>query len=565
MFKKIFKDDLLCLKLCLAAISLVLLLLVWNNRETSPIYSDGAGYYEFLPAFLQYKDPWLINLQVRGLNTWNNGLGASCYYVEESGRHIILYPIGVALLLSPFYLLAHMFCWLSGEIGDSYSYVFQFFIRIGAITYFIIGSYYLLKSALIYVNTKFLLVIYALLIFSTNLVHYVVYDSCFSHAYSYFLVCMLIYFIKNNKLPDCKSLLKIGTIFGLLLLIRNTNIIFIILIINYLIKDRLDVTSKEILYLLLPIFIICFPQFLYNYYASNKIFFTAYTELGNNFSNLLSPKIFDVLFSVNIGWLFWNPICLIFLLFGLLSLRKVKDNLVFREYISYLLVLIIQVYIVSSWYMPSFGACFGHRAFVEFLPLVFLFGCLSWYYFSKNIYSRIILYIIFPLFTLFNFYLMFSYWGNRIPWDYKTINNIILSLPLDIDDVYLKSVSSIYEENKILLKYSEAKVCGIPSGHKSLNIDVYNQSGSYLMLNIFDINLAYRMFDFDFTLIEEYKPIERTTIGIIKPFGVKKLRINIELPEKGGLYYIKPCIVHENVKWCMDEAYVNPFIPCLVN
>ena len=565
MLKKILKDDIMCLKLYLTVISLVLLLLVWNNKEISPIYSDGAGYYEFLPALLQYKDLGLNNLQNRGVNNWNNGLGASCYYVEESGRHIILYPIGVALLLSPFYLLAHFSCWLSGGIGDSYSYIFQFFIRIGAITYFIVGSYYLLKSVLLYVNIKSLIIFYSLFIFATNIIHYVVFDSCFSHVYSYFLVCMIIYFTKQKEFSNCNNLIKLGTIFGFILLVRNTNIIFVFLIINNFIKNRIYINNKKIISLILPVSTICIPQFLYNYYASNQIFFSAYTRLGDNFLNLLSPKILDVLFSVNIGWFFWNPICLLFLVFGLFSLRKVKDKLTFREYNSYLLVLIVQLYIVSSWYMPSFGACFGHRAFVEYLPLVFLFGCLSCYYFLKNIYSRIITYITFFLFAIYNCFFMFSYWGNRIPWDYKTVNNMILSLPFNIDDIYLKSVSNIYEEEKLLLNYSEAKVCGIPLGKKSLSVDICNHSDSYLMLNIFDINLACRIYDSEFTLIEEDKPIERTAIGIIKPLGVKKLRINIQLPEKVGLYYLKPCIVHENVKWCIGEAYDYPFIPCIVN
>jgi hypothetical protein len=561
--EKISKNYRLITKLYFLFVASILLLISWNNKNINPICSDGAGYYEYLPAFFHYDDLWLENLEERGLNNWKNGLGVSCYYSEETNKNIILYPIGVSVLLSPFYFLAYALSLLFHQEIDPYSSIFQLLTRIGAIFYFILGSYLLMSKICKRFNCIKIIILFTLTITSTNVVSYIAFDSCFSHIYSFSFVCILISYLINYFSENTINFFHVGFILGILFLIRNTNIIFIVLLFPVFWDNYKLINFKNLISFNIPFFIIVLPQLIYNYYGSGKILFSAYSNLGKNFDKLSNPDIFNVLFSVNYGWFFWCPICLFSIFIGILNV-KLNKGIKSILYIS-LLVITLQIYIVSSWYMQGFGSSYGHRGFVEYIPLTLIFLLLSSSFLFSRKYLTIFFLSFFTLISFINICIMKSYWKNDIPSDYKTLNNIILSLPFDIDDFYLKSASSIYQENKILLKYSEAKVCGIPSGHKSLNIDVYNQSGSYLMLNIFDINLAYRIFDSDFTLIEEYKPIERTTIGIVKPFGVKKLRINIELPEKVGLYYIKPCIVHENVKWCMGEAYVNPFIPCLVN
>jgi hypothetical protein len=76
------------------------------------------------------------------------------------------------------------------------------------------------------------------------------------------------------------------------------------------------------------------------------------------------PHLLQVLFSVQKGLFFWSPI-LVLAIAGLFYLRRYDRGLAYGAAVA----LPMFAYVVSSWLAWGYGGSFGHRAFVESLPL----------------------------------------------------------------------------------------------------------------------------------------------------------------------------------------------------
>ncbi|MBD2127323.1 hypothetical protein H6F97_13200 [Microcoleus sp. FACHB-1] len=69
------------------------------------IRSDGDGYYIYLPTLLIHKT---LNFSVLKQQFMGNIINCPGIYLHPTtGKFMNIYPIGVAVLMSPFFLLAH--------------------------------------------------------------------------------------------------------------------------------------------------------------------------------------------------------------------------------------------------------------------------------------------------------------------------------------------------------------------------------------------------------------------------------------------------------------------------
>src|SRR5262249_23109523 len=76
------------------------------------------------------------------------------------------------------------------------------------------------------------------------------------------------------------------------------------------------------------------------------------------------PELLQVFGGVKKGLFFWAPVLLLALP-GFCWLRRAAPSWKWAVPVS----LLIQFYLVSSWWEWGYGWTFGHRAFVEFMPL----------------------------------------------------------------------------------------------------------------------------------------------------------------------------------------------------
>src|SRR3989442_8966758 len=145
------------------------------------ITSDGFGYYSYLPAVFIYRDMqytffekvYREHLPNAPMPTFSNDI---------NGKKANKYFVGEAVLLAPFFLVAHISSHLFGYPTDGYSGIYQLFVILGAVFYLGLGCYYCFKLLQLY-NTSIVVIMFSItvVVFGTNLFHYVAVEPSMSH------------------------------------------------------------------------------------------------------------------------------------------------------------------------------------------------------------------------------------------------------------------------------------------------------------------------------------------------------------------------------------------------
>ncbi len=372
-----------------------------------------------------------------GLNTFEKKYNSSEASILGFNRvsdekYIDKYPIGVAVMLSPFFLIGHILSMIFGTSLTGWSFFYQYSSFYGGIFYFLIGLIFLKRILDKYFSSSITLFSLLVIVLGTNLFNYAVYENIFSHVYSFLLITLFIYLIpKWLKNKTIKNTIFLGLNLGFIALVRPTNIIVALAIILYGINSWKSFLKRikslmnnymKLLLMFLLFLIVLIPQVLYWEYATGNFFVYSYGEEGFNF---LKPEIFRVLLGASKGLFFWSPI----LIFSVIGLFMLKGRV--RSYLTaFLVILMIQVYIVSSWWNWEYGWSYGHRAFTDFLG-IFALGLAGFYSFLKNIYLKVIMYILTYFLTFLSVFQMVQYWMRILPPARTTLEDyftIFLSL-----------------------------------------------------------------------------------------------------------------------------------------
>lgn len=314
-----------------------------------------------------------------------------------------IYPIGTAILLIPFFYLAHLvtiFLQILGLSlpGDGYSIIYQTIAAIGSLLYAFGGVIliYLLGKRFFEPEIAFFASVCLLL--ATPLIYYITMEPLTSQPISFFCVSLFIYLWYKTRLNRrFYEWIILGALAGLMSIVRYQDAFFLLIpvIDSLIITIRQGGGLKTLLsifgFMLIAI-VVALPQFKVNNFLFGSFLMTGYSEIG--FPYLTSPKILYSLFSWERGLLVWSPI-LSFALIGLYwFVRRFK-------LIGGLLIIsfLIQLYVVSSWSDPSQGDSFGNRILLN-SSLIFALGLMQ---FLKNTqtYKKLFL-VIFTLLILTN-------------------------------------------------------------------------------------------------------------------------------------------------------------------
>mgnify|MGYP005781615593 CR=1 FL=1 len=351
-------------------IPLVILLLTLSvfyfckySQITNFIQGDGRSYYQYLIDIFITHDFSAVNK----------------------------YPIGTALLQMPFFLIAHLITLItSPEMCDGYSFFYNAAVYISAVFYNFLGCFFIYNIIVKRYNWISAMFTVFSVSFGTMLLYYSTYDCSYSHVYS-FAICSaslnyVIYYDKNILNKNTSTHKKIFTSFilgflaGLIILIRNTNAIFLLVYFLYdvtnfkILKLRLRkiFNFKILIYQILGILIAFLPQAVYWKIQSGHFIINSY---GNEeFYYWNNPKITYVLFSDAKGLFIFCPILLISMICLLIFRKELKE---FRTMIW--TVFILNTYIISSWWAWWMGFGYSCRLFCDILclfalPLGALFG-----------------------------------------------------------------------------------------------------------------------------------------------------------------------------------------------
>lgn len=391
----------------------------YSGVDMPVIHSDGARYYSYLVSFLLLKD-FSFNKYIENYSNVENIRGF--IYYDNTGNYLPKNTVGVAVMALPFFFIAYLLSMIFGYPLDGVSFFFQHAYGLSGIFYGFLGLILIAKILKKFFTDKVIIFSIIAITFGTNLFHYLTFDSGFSHAYSFFLIVLLIYatikWYEDKK--TYRESLVLGLILGLTTLVRPTNIIAIFILLFYgitdfkSIKERILLLKKNLrkIAVIITSFILSvLPQMIIWKIGAGRWIINSYQD-----EKLFTfpPHLVAVLFSVRAGLLFWSPI-LIFSIVGFYYLKKKSSELFSPVLIFSVLSLLIIASNTRWWY----GASFGHRGFVESYSLL-IFPMASFFSAVRSDKKKIVkiaVFILGILFICYSLIQMYFFWTAKISAD----------------------------------------------------------------------------------------------------------------------------------------------------
>jgi len=401
MFKQILQGLKSPISITLISIMVILLvsdynLALKNEKWKYTVHTDAADYYSYLPAvFIDH-------------------------HFDENDENPVKYFVGTAIMNLPFFGMACMASFICGYPVDGTGALFTLFISLGTLFYFIIGLYFFSKFLEYYISRTWVICLtLATVAFSTVIFYYTVHSPGWAHIPAFAISCFLLFHFKKITVSfNRQSVISIIAGLGLLFFVRPTDSVILVIapfiagdfktfleIVKRAFKEK---TAVIIGVLLALIPLIC-QLSIYKAYSGSFIIWS-YSKEGFNF---LEPEIFNVLFSYAKGFFVYTPICFV-ALFGLVKLTKTNRFLA----IGVGIYILLNVYIISSWWCWNYGYSYGPRAFIEHYPLFFLL--LALLLDVKSLIQKTVMIIIITLLTFLNLFQINQATNGILDHDFKT-------------------------------------------------------------------------------------------------------------------------------------------------
>lgn len=321
-----------------------------------PFHNDVDQYYSYLVAqFIHHDFSFHFPHQ---------------YWLIESpiGDMIPKVTMGMAMFYFPFFVIGNNIAYLYGYDPLGYSAPYAWSIHFGTLLYVFVGFWYMRKTLLLFFSEWVSAVTMLLILFATNLFYYTYREGEMTHSYLFFLFSLFFYHsIKWHFTRHFRYLCYISIIGGFVALIRPTEILIFLIPLFYQVNSGSTVMGKlrelaqlkwKLLILVVLFVLPLIPQFLFwKSFADQYLFFSYGSNEGFFFTD---PKIYSVLFGWHKGWFIYTPL-VFFIVAGLLMMwfRWKQMALPLTIY------LLLNIYIVSSWWDWGFGGAFGMRALVQ--------------------------------------------------------------------------------------------------------------------------------------------------------------------------------------------------------
>jgi len=157
------------------AIFAVLTLFIKLSAGYWGITGDGLSYYAHLRSLMIDRDLHYEN-ELKLFNKF--GYELLDYNLRTSTGHVPnKYPVGPALLWSPFFGLGHFSTYVLNLLGvplalDGYTVLYQFFISLGSIFYGFLGLLFLYKINRLFFDDDVSVISVITIFLSTNLLNY---------------------------------------------------------------------------------------------------------------------------------------------------------------------------------------------------------------------------------------------------------------------------------------------------------------------------------------------------------------------------------------------------------
>ena len=163
-----------------------------RGKASPPIRSDGYSYYVYLPSWFLYGDSTL-DAVARDCCGGEFPSFTAIIRWPDTERWVNAHPIGVAILQTPFFLIGHALTKWSNLSPDGFTLYYQHAAGISGTFWTIAGLFVLRLVLLRHFSDGVTAATLGALLFGTGLYHYATFDSSYSHAYSFFLLAALLW------------------------------------------------------------------------------------------------------------------------------------------------------------------------------------------------------------------------------------------------------------------------------------------------------------------------------------------------------------------------------------
>ncbi len=386
----------------------------WQNRGF--ITDDVREYYCYLPAVFIYHSPGFQFLDtLKGQLRYDLDCGKS-----PIGKRVGRFTIGMAGAYMPFFFTSHIIAYIAGAPMDGYSRPYQFGLFISGFVYSVFGFIFLALALRRFFTdgiTAFTLLCIGL---GTNLFYYTTAEGAMSHAVLFTLCAAILYFtVLWHQNPKFKYLAGFSFVFGLAVLIRPTLILTSIIFLLFGVYSRETLSDKlkllkthwrQLIGVVIILFIIALPQMIYWKQQTGSYLFYSY---ANEHFFFLNPHIWKGLFSYRKGWFLYTPMMLLAMV-GFVFMRRYAKAL----FVPVLIFLVLNVYVVLSWWCWWYGGSFGLRAFID--SYAFLSVPLASFWaatFKEGWIARISVLLISGFFCFLNMFQSQQYRVGMLHWD----------------------------------------------------------------------------------------------------------------------------------------------------
>jgi len=347
-----------------------------------PIRADGVSYYQYLPAWIADGDPTFETQALDCCAGYTNEQPVGIHRWPETGRWLGVHPIGVAVLMLPFFLAAHGLTWWSNLPRDGFSLYYQYVVGASGIAYVVVGLVVLRRLLLRHFSEPVVLATLVSITFGTNLFHYAVYDSTYSHAFSFCLVALLLLVVELWwEAATVWRSVALAVVAALIILVRHTNVVFLAFVPLFGVCRWSDFRTnlnrlqerRGLVLVMVTVGVLCLsPQLLLYRWATGHWIVNAYQVGSFTFG---TTHMFDTLFSVERGLFFWSPVLLCSI-----SGLVVADSWSLGLAWAALAVLAIDTFLMANWFMWDLGSGYGHRGFTDALAVfaVFIAAFFAW-------------------------------------------------------------------------------------------------------------------------------------------------------------------------------------------
>ncbi|TSJ48175.1 hypothetical protein [Fluviicola chungangensis] len=357
----------------------------WTNeesRDATPIVSDGAGYYAFLPNWFIYEGTDFEFIKEINEKYPKTGFKDN-FSTLKNGKLYYKYYTGTAQCLTPFFLIGHAHAQMAGEDADGYSWPYQLWLNVGMLFYVMLGFgflFLLLRRLKLDYFPIYLTIIG--LGMATNLCFYVYRDIPYAHVFSFAVVNgALLFWLKWIQEKRGRSFLIFAFLFGLSGMIRPTNGL-ILFILPFFFENHLAFVAaikgvfnrkflKTLVFAALVFSLPILVQLLTSYGQTGKLLLNAYSNEG--FDNWKDPYMFQILFGFRKGMFIYAPFLLLMIPGLIVMFLKSQRRMVY----GILLFTLISAYVISAWWCWWYGGALGMRSMIDFygifaIPIAFL-------------------------------------------------------------------------------------------------------------------------------------------------------------------------------------------------